>query len=72
MVCYTYFKEFSGVFIAVVDTDATSKDADIEANSEITWKHREARTVLLKDHLSLEENTLRSATVDLLGLTNHY
>lgn len=64
-------KELSGVLIAVIDTNAAAKNANIEANSEITWKHGKSRTVLLEDHLSLQENTLRGATVDLLGLTNH-
>ena len=71
MLIFTYFKELSCVIVAVVDTDAATKNADIKANSEISWKHWETRAVLLKDHLSLKENSLRSATVDLLGLTDH-
>jgi len=35
-------KELSCVLIAVVDADAASKDAYIEAYSEITWEHGEA------------------------------
>jgi hypothetical protein len=71
MLIFTYFKELSCVIVAVVDTDAATKDADIEANSEISWKHWEARAVLLKDHLSLKENTLWSTAVYLLWLTDH-
>lgn len=67
----TYLKELSCVLIAVIDADAASKDADIDAYSEITWKHGDARAVLLQDHLSLEEDALRSAAVLLSGLTNH-
>lgn len=64
-------KELSRVLIAVVDTDASAENSNVKSNSEVPWEHWEARTVLLKDHLSLEEDTLRSATVDLAGLTDH-
>jgi hypothetical protein len=55
----TYVKELASVLVTVVDTDASSKDADIKANAEIGWEHWKARTVLLKDHLALKEHALR-------------
>ena len=66
-----YLEELSGVLIAVIDADATAENANVKANSEVTRKHGKARAVLLQDHLSLKEDTLRSATVDLSGLTDH-
>ena len=64
-------KELSCVLITVVDADASAENANVQTNSEVPRKHGEARTVLLEDHLSLEEDSLRSATVDLAGLTDH-
>jgi hypothetical protein len=64
-------KKLSCVLITVVDADASTKNSNVQTNSEVPWKHWEARTVLLEDHLSLEEDSLRSATVDLAGLTDH-
>ena len=66
-----YLEELSCILIAVINTDASSKNADIKANSEITWEHGETRAVLLQHHLSLKEDTLRGSTVDLSGLANH-
>lgn len=57
--------------IAVVNSNGSSADADIEANSEFIWAQRQSRAVLLEDDLSLEESTLRSSTVDLLWLSDH-
>jgi hypothetical protein len=57
--------------IAIVDSDASSKDANIETNSEISWEHGSTRSILLEDHLALEEDALRSTAVNLAGLANH-
>ena len=67
----TYLEELSCVLITVVDANATAENANIEANSEVTREHRKTRAVLLEDHLSLEENALRSTTVFLSWLTDH-
>jgi hypothetical protein len=57
--------------IDIIDTDAAAEDANVEANAEIGRKHGQTRTVLLEDHLALEENALGSAAVCLAGLTDH-
>ena len=66
-----YLEELSSVLIAVINTDASSENADIKANSKVTREHGEARAVLLQYHLSLEEDTLRSSTVYLSWLADH-
>jgi hypothetical protein len=57
--------------ITVVDSDSAAKDAYVKANSEVSGQQWGAGTVLLQHHLTLEENSLGCATVDLLGLTDH-
>ena len=67
----TYLKEFSGVLVSIIDTNASSKDSDIESNAEISWKHGQAWSVLLEDHLALQEDALRCTAVNLARLTYH-
>lgn len=67
----TYLEEFSGILIAVENSDGSSENADIKTNSEVSWEEWGVGAVLLEHHLSLEEKTLRSSTVGLLRLINH-
>jgi hypothetical protein len=55
----SYLEEFTGVLVDVVDADAASEDADVEADAEIGGQHGEAGAVLLEDHLALEEDALK-------------
>ena len=43
----TYLEEFAGVLVDIVDADAASKDANIEPNAEISWKHGQTGPILL-------------------------
>lgn len=38
----TYLEEFAGVLVNVVDADAATEDANIEADTEIGGKHGQA------------------------------
>ena len=67
----TYLEEFTGVLVDVVDADAASEDADVEADAEIGGQHGKAGAVLLEDHLALEEDALGGAAVHLARLTDH-
>ena len=67
----SYLEEFTGVLVDVVDADAASEDADVEADAEIGGQHGEAGAVLLEDHLALEEDALGGAAVDLARLADH-
>ena len=67
----TYSEELSGVLIAIVHSNGSSTNADVEANSEVIRAQRQSGAVLLEDDLSLEESALWSSTVDLLGLSDH-
>ena len=67
----TYLEEFAGVLVDVVDADAASEDADVEADAEVGGEHGEAGAVLLEDHLALEEDALGGAAVHLARLTDH-
>jgi len=67
----TYIEELSGILVAVVDSNGSSADAHIEADSEVSWLEWHLASVLLDDHLSLEESTLGRAGVDHLGLGDH-
>ena len=66
-----YIKELTSVLIAVVDSDSSAKDAYVQSDSEVSRKEGSVWTVLFEHLLSLQENTLGSATVGLLGLVDH-
>lgn len=67
----TYSKEFSSVFITVINSNGSAADANVEAYSEISWLKWHTGAILLDDKLSFEESTLWSSTVDHLWLSNH-
>ena len=64
----TYFEELPSVAVAIVDANGPAAQSEVKAYSEVGWLERHVRTVLLQDHLSLEESTLHGATVDHFGL----
>ena len=66
----TYCKEFSGILITVVNSNSSAADSNIESNSEIFWLEWHIRTILLDDHLSFKESTLRCTRIDLLWFCN--
>jgi len=43
----TYSEEFSGIFITVIDSDGSSANTNVEANSEVEWLEWHAGAVLL-------------------------
>lgn len=43
----TYSKEFSAIFITVIDSDGSSANTNVEANSEVEWFEWHAGAVLL-------------------------
>ena len=67
---FTYLKEFTSVFIAIIDPNRPSADSKVEPDSEVSWLERHVGAVLLKDHLSIKESTLHGTTVNLFWL-NH-
>ena len=64
----TYLEELPSVAVAIVDANGPAAQSEVKAYSEVGWLERHVRTVLLQDHLSLEESTLHGATVDHFGL----
>ena len=62
----TYFKEFSGILIAVVNSNCSSADSNIESNSKVFWLEWHIRAILLDYHLSIKESTLWCSRIDLL------
>ena len=48
-----------------------TEDADVDSDAEVLGHERLARAIRLQNNLTLKENTLRSARVDLLGLSDH-
>ena len=67
----TYFIELSCVVITVINTDLSSINADIDTNAEVLWHEWALRTILLQDHLSLEESTLWCAGIHDLWFCQH-
>lgn len=57
----TYVEIFSGVLITVVDSNGPAADAHVEADAEVSWLERHAGSVLLDDHLSVQELALGCA-----------
>ena len=66
----TYHKEFSGVLITVIYPNRSATNANVKANSEITWLKRHVWSVLFSNYLSLKECALWSTTIHLLWLAN--
>jgi len=66
--CVSYLEELSGVLISVSDSDCFAINADIKTNSEVKWLVW--TLVRFKNHLSFQEDTLRSSTVHFLGLVD--
>lgn len=71
MISVTYNVEVTGKLIAIVNTELAAVDTDVQANTEVIGIEGPVGPVLLECHLALEEGALGSATVDLLGLSNH-
>lgn len=67
----TYCIIFSGVLIAIVNSNSSSTDANVEADLEVSWLEWHSRAVLLDHELSLQEGSLWSSRVDLLWLGDH-
>ena len=65
----TYIVVSASVIISAVDANLASVDASISSNAEVVG--REGRAVILQDHLSLQESTLRDTCVGLFGLSDH-
>lgn len=64
----TYGEELSGVLVSVIDSNGAAADANIGADTEVRVFEGHTRAILLEDHLSLKEGTLRSASIDDLRL----
>ena len=67
----TYIIELSCIVIAVVDTDLSSVNSNINSNTKIGWHERTLRAILLKDHLSLKECTLWGSRVSDFRFSEH-
>lgn len=64
-------KEFSSVLVTISYSNGSTADSDVQTNSKVSWLEWHLRSVLLDNHLSIEELTLWGSTVDLLWLDNH-
>ena len=64
----TYLKELSGIIIAVIYSDGPAANTNIKSDSEVSWLEWHVGSILLQDHLALEEGALHGSAVDLLGL----
>ncbi len=67
----TYLEIFSRILIAIINSNCSTTDSDVEADSEISWFERHAGTILLDDQLSIEEMPLGCSRVDHLWLGYH-
>ena len=67
---YTYIKECSSVIVCIVDSDCSSANTNIKANSEVSWLEWHVGSILLNNYLSLQEGSLWGTTVDLLWFGN--
>ena len=67
----TYIIELSCIVIAVVDTDLSSVNSNINSDTKIGWHERTLRAVLLEDHLSLKECSLWGTRVSDLRFSEH-
>ena len=68
---FTYGEELSSVVVTVVEANASAEDADIDTDTKVIWHEGGLRAVLLKDHLALQESTLRGSGVHNLRLSHH-
>lgn len=64
----TYLEEFPGVLVAVINSNGPAANAEIQADSEVSWLKWHVGTVLLQHHLAVQECALHGTTVDLLWL----
>ena len=67
----TYGEEFSSILIAVINSNGSTADSNVEAYSEISWFEWHTGAILFDHELSLEESTLWSSTINHLGLSDH-
>ena len=70
-VYWTYLVIFPRVLIAIINSNSSAANADIEADFEVSWLEWHARAVLLDHQLSLEEGALRGSGIDHLWLSDH-
>ena len=68
---FTYGEELSGVVITIVESDASAVDAYINTDAKVVWHEGRLGTVLLEDHLALQESTLRCSRIRNLWLSHH-
>jgi hypothetical protein len=69
---FTYLEIFSGVLIAIINSNCSTANSNIEADIEISWFERHAGAILLDNQLSIEEMPLGSSRVDHLWLGDHH
>jgi len=67
----TYVEKFSGIRISIIDSNSSSADSNIKSNTEVSWFKWHVRSILLDNHLSLEESTLWGSTIDLFRFGYH-
>ena len=67
----TYIIELSCIVVAVVDTDLSSVNSNVNSNTKIVWHERTLRAVLLEDHLSFQERSLWGTRVFDLRFSEH-
>ena len=67
----TYLIELSCVFVAVVNSNSSTINGDVLANTEVGGHVWTLRAVAFEDHLSLEESSLGASRVLLTGFTDH-
>jgi hypothetical protein len=66
----TYLEEFSSVLINIINSNRSTADTDIKTDSEVGWLEWHLGSVLLDDHLSIEESALWCSRVDLLWFSD--
>ena len=54
----TYLEELTSILITSVESVYASMNSNICSNSEVNWHEWSTRSILLEDHLSLEEGSL--------------
>lgn len=64
-------EEGSGVFVTVINSNDAAKNRNITPDGEIVWHEGAITSVVLKNHLPLEERTLWASTVHFFWLSNH-
>lgn len=67
----TYIEKLSGVLITIVNSDCSSIDTNVKANSEIGRQQWSFRAILLENHLPFQKYSLGCSTVHLSWFTNH-